>query len=119
LVRETALEVVGYDAVRRESFVVSAWGTRADWFRNISTQPALEVWTGRHRYAPAQRTVEADEAVAVMQRYIDHTPFAAALVRRLVGYDLRDADGLRRFASDVPMIAFRPLPRATVSAAPR
>jgi deazaflavin-dependent oxidoreductase (nitroreductase family) len=55
LLRETVLEVVRYTPATKESVVLSAWGERADWYRNIKVSPALEVWTGGERYVPKQR----------------------------------------------------------------
>jgi len=55
LLRETVLEVILYEPAIRESVVVSAWGEKADWYRNVVATPTLEVWTGGQRYVPEQR----------------------------------------------------------------
>ena len=47
LTRRTPLEVLHYDPHSRESVVLSAWGKKADWYRNIEASPPLEVETGR------------------------------------------------------------------------
>jgi deazaflavin-dependent oxidoreductase (nitroreductase family) len=54
-VYQTALEVVRYDPSLRETVVASGWGERSDWYRNQKAHPALEIRTGRERYAPEQR----------------------------------------------------------------
>src|SRR5918911_4987582 len=54
LLRETVLEVVRYTPATKESVVLSAWGERADWYRNIKASPAMEVWTGGERFVPEQ-----------------------------------------------------------------
>lgn len=54
-VYQTVLEVIFYDPETRESVVLSGWGEKADWYRNIKASPALEVQTGRQRYVPSQR----------------------------------------------------------------
>jgi deazaflavin-dependent oxidoreductase (nitroreductase family) len=46
LLRETVLEVILYDPATRENVVLSAWGEKAGWYRNIEAVPALEVRTG-------------------------------------------------------------------------
>jgi deazaflavin-dependent oxidoreductase (nitroreductase family) len=43
LLRETVLEVILYDPATREGVVLSAWGEKAGWYRNIEAVPALEV----------------------------------------------------------------------------
>jgi deazaflavin-dependent oxidoreductase (nitroreductase family) len=42
LLRETVLEVLHYDPATGESVVLSAWGEKADWYRNVEATPALE-----------------------------------------------------------------------------
>jgi hypothetical protein len=44
-VRTAALEVVRYDHARSKSILVSAWGEREDWYRDIGAFPAA----GGHR----------------------------------------------------------------------
>jgi deazaflavin-dependent oxidoreductase (nitroreductase family) len=61
LLRETVLEVIRYDPTTTESIVLSGWGEKADWYRNIKASPALEVKTGGVRYAPEQRFLASDE----------------------------------------------------------
>src|SRR5215212_7433167 len=34
-IRQTPLEVIRYDPATEESVVVSAWGEKADWYRNL------------------------------------------------------------------------------------
>ena len=57
LLRETVLEVLLHDPAARESVVLSAWGEKADWYRNVGTTPALEIRTGGQRYVPEQRVL--------------------------------------------------------------
>ena len=59
---ETVLEVARYDPATRESVVASAYGTAADWYRNITVEPAQRVRTGRMDYVPEQRFLTAAEA---------------------------------------------------------
>ena len=107
--RQTALEVVHYDPARRESVVVSGWGERADWYRNIQAAPAIEVATGRERYAPTYRILGPDEAFAVAEDYMRRLPaFARPLPRRL-GFVVDGSEAERRaHAATLLMVAFRP-----------
>jgi deazaflavin-dependent oxidoreductase (nitroreductase family) len=55
--RRTPLEVLHYDPRSRESMVLSAWGKKADWFRNIEASAPLEVETaGERGYVELLRT---------------------------------------------------------------
>jgi len=108
-VRQTALEVVHYDPKRRESVVVSGWGERADWYRNIQATPAIEVATGRERYTPTYRILGPEEAFEVAEEYMRHLPaFARPLPRRL-GFVVEGSEAERRaHAATLLMVAFRP-----------
>ena len=55
LLRETVLEVILYEPATQESVVLSAWGEKADWYRNVVATSALEVRTVGQRYVPEQR----------------------------------------------------------------
>jgi hypothetical protein len=49
--------------------VLSAWGEKADWYRNIEAVPALEVRTGGQRYVPEQRFLAPEVNHAVISYY--------------------------------------------------
>src|SRR5215212_3722069 len=74
LLRETVLEVILYDPATRESVVLSAWGERADWYRNIEAVPALEVRTGGQRYVPERRFLAPEVNPAVISDSCQRAP---------------------------------------------
>ncbi|MBN6038532.1 nitroreductase family deazaflavin-dependent oxidoreductase [Amycolatopsis sp. 195334CR] len=66
--RETVVEVVGLDDT--EVFVVSGYGERADWYRNLQAAPALEIRLAGHRYQrPAQRFLTREQTVELLSSY--------------------------------------------------
>ena len=94
-----------------ELLVFSAWGRRADWFRNIEAGGVDALWDGRERYTGASyRVVDATEAVDVLRDYEhDHERTAKqTLTRMRPGYDF--SDGQRReLAETAVIVAFRPV----------
>jgi len=111
---QTLLEVVHYQPRTRESVVVSGWGERADWYRNIKAHPAVEVRTGTQRYAPVWRELEPDEADAVVTEYVDQLPsFVRPLARRLGLVSRRTEADNRNEAAHLLMIGLRPRPLAS------
>ena len=108
-IHQTVLEVVSYDPARRESAVLSAYGERADWYRNILAHPAREVRTGGSRYVPQQRLLDVDERFAALRIYQRRYRRAFGAVMNLLGYPYDGTEaGLRPLADSVVMIAFRP-----------
>jgi deazaflavin-dependent oxidoreductase (nitroreductase family) len=109
LTRRTPLEVLHYDPHSRESVVLSAWGKKADWYRNIEASPPLEVETGGKRYLPAPRFLTTEDAYVVITEYAIRHPLAARVLERAFGYPVtRSAASRRAFADSVVLVAFRP-----------
>ncbi len=69
--REVVLEVVGHPGADRY-VVVSGFGGRAQWFRNVQSDPRVRVSVGRLRSVPARaRELDATEAGQVLTAYVE------------------------------------------------
>ncbi len=113
--RETVLEVVEYRSDRPEAVVVSGFGPRADWLRNISANPNPEIIIGSQRFTAVHRLLGNEEAAQVLARYERRHRWAAPVVRailsRLLGWPYNGSDEhRRRVAAQLPFVAFRPRP---------
>jgi deazaflavin-dependent oxidoreductase (nitroreductase family) len=109
LLRETVLEVLLHDPVTRESVVLSAWGEKADWYRNIEAAPALEVRTGAQRYVPEQRFLAPEKNHVVISEYGRRHPLAFRVFARTFGYPLdRTEAACRDVVCSLCLVAFRP-----------
>jgi deazaflavin-dependent oxidoreductase (nitroreductase family) len=109
LLRETVLEVIRYDPATKESVVLSAWGEKADWYRNIKATPAIEVRTGGERYVPEHRFLAPEENYTEITEYERHHPLAVRIFAQMFGYPLGGTERARReFASSLRLVAFRP-----------
>ncbi len=114
LLRETVLEVLLHNPAARESVVLSAWGEKSDWYRNVGAAPALEVRTGGQRYMPEQRFLAPEENHTVISGYGRRHPLAFRVFARAFGYPLDGTEAARReVACSLRLVAFRP--RAVVN----
>jgi deazaflavin-dependent oxidoreductase (nitroreductase family) len=108
---ETVLEVAIFDPAAQESVVVSAYGTKADWYRNLQAAPAVRIRTGKLDYAPDHRFLTHEESTAATAEFCRLHPWEAKLAPRVlagIGAVTTDSsDPVRRLAS-LPMVAFRP-----------
>jgi len=79
--RHVVLEVVGRP--RPGTYiVVSGFGDRAQWFRNVRADPRVRVFTGSRRPAPATaRRLSAAEAAAALTAYATRHPRAWASLK--------------------------------------
>jgi deazaflavin-dependent oxidoreductase (nitroreductase family) len=74
--RYAVLEVIGHP-LPGTYIVVSGFGARAQWFRNVRAHPGVRVWAGAHRPAPATaRLLTAEEARAALDSYAARHPRA-------------------------------------------
>lgn len=109
------LEVVHYDPATHESAVLSAYGERADWYRNILANPPIEVRTGSSRYVPEYRLLSTGERFAALQTYQQRYRRAFRAVIRFLGYPYDGSEaGLRALAEMVVMVGFRPRQEARI-----
>lgn len=109
----TVVEVVRWDRTRHEAVVMSGWGRRSNWLRNVTAGGAVEVQVGRERFAPEVRVLDPDEAAAVFADYERRNRVAAPIVRavlsRLAGFRYDgSAEGRRRVVETLPLVGFRP-----------
>lgn len=108
-IRHTALDVMRYDPATKESLVISMYGERSDWFRNIMAHPALEVQIGRDRFVPDQRILPPEEAQAVMVAYWQRHPRAVRLGLRTLGFHYEDTEASQQaILSSLRVVSFRP-----------
>lgn len=108
---DTVLEVAVFDPATEESVAVSAYGTGADWYRNLQAGPAARVRTGSMDYSPEHRFLTPEEATAAAAEFCRRHPWEARLAPRVlpaIGATLTgSADPVQLLAS-LPMVAFRP-----------
>ena len=56
--RMTAIE---HRRFGEEHYIVSAWGSKADWYRNILKDPRVGVWAGRRKFSGVAEILNLDE----------------------------------------------------------
>jgi deazaflavin-dependent oxidoreductase (nitroreductase family) len=110
----TVLEVIGTDASTGEVIVVSGFGPRADWYRNLRANGQAEIRIGRRRFRARPYDVDLDRAVHVMVAYERGYRLLAPLLRRvfsgLLGWRYDGSDAARRkLVGELPIVAFTPL----------
>ena len=94
--------------------MLSAWGDKRDWYRNIQAHPALEVRTGFSHYAPQQHILSPEEGRALYARWERRHPIEARIAPALLASDYPGTRADKRaHVASLPMVAFRPKPPPT------
>jgi deazaflavin-dependent oxidoreductase (nitroreductase family) len=110
--RQSILEVACYDHGTQEAIVASAFGAKADWYRNIQATPSHRIRVGRTEFVPHQRFLDPAEARTVAEEFArKHRLEARLAVRVFVAMGAAEkgefSDPVDLMAS-LPMVAFRP-----------
>ena len=83
----SVLAVLRYDRDTHEILVVSPW-SESNWYRNIQASPALEVETGRVRYAPVQRNLSPERSPPFLSNSAAQHPIFSRMVARIPGWKI-------------------------------
>ncbi len=110
--RQSVLEVACYHPDTQEMIVASAFGAKADWYRNIQATPSQRVRAGRAEFVPHQRFLEPEEARTVAEEFCrNHRLEARMALPVFVAMGAAEkgefSDPVDLMAS-LPMVAFRP-----------
>lgn len=108
----TVLEVIGTSAAG-ELLVLSGFGARADWVRNLEAGGPASVTVGRRTSTAAHRVLDGGEATAALADYERRhrlvAPVVRAVLSRLLGRRYRGTPEQRRLlAARLPVLALRP-----------
>lgn len=107
-VHKTILAVLRFDDKTQEIYAVSAW-KGSDWYYNIQASPALELETGRVRYAPLQRALAPEEITAAFMDYRKAHPIFSRLICRIPGWKWDSTyEEFLELAHTLRGVAFRP-----------
>lgn len=103
--RYVVLEVI--DQPESDTYVVvSGFGTRAQWYRNLQSHPCGRVWTGLRSAAPAAaRVLSTEEAAASLQTYITHHRRAWNALKPAI--EKTFGAPIDEKAPEIPMVALR------------
>lgn len=109
---QTIVETFRHDRDRERYIIISGWGERSDWLRNIEHNPHVLLTVGGRRYAASAVRLSPAEAARELCDYAERRPrafryLARTLVRRGVSATEGDCQAL---AEVVPVLALQPQP---------
>lgn len=86
LPRRTVLEVLQYDKASDTYAVLSGWGEKADWLRNIEKTPEVTLHVGRRHFQARATRLTLDKAEEAILNYARRNPLAIRVLPRMMGY---------------------------------
>jgi deazaflavin-dependent oxidoreductase (nitroreductase family) len=108
LPRRAVLEVIRFDKERGRYLVVSAFGDRSDWYRNVVESPEVKITVGGSVCPAVAQILSGREAEEEIVAYASKHPLVfRLLVRSLLGYPIGKEKGdLVRLARKMIVVAF-------------
>ena len=106
ITRNTVLEVVSYDSTNHRCIIASGWGEKAQWFRNITANPDVELTLGVKIHRARARRMGKDEAERELRGYAHKHPWSMKqLHKSMLGQPFhgRDED-FEQLAEHVPLV---------------
>jgi deazaflavin-dependent oxidoreductase (nitroreductase family) len=110
---QTVLEVIHYDISSGTAVVMSGWGRRSDWYRNIQSAGRTKVTIGRETMNVNSRNLQDPEAVKVLADYERRNRLITPIVRRVLSqlagfkYDGTESSRLA-LVQQLPLVEFTP-----------
>lgn len=108
----TVLEVLSWDPATREAVVMSGFGRKSQWYRNVLAAGGAEVRIAKLRFTAGVRAVDPEEAARIFAGYERRNRLAAPVIRRVlsrlsgVPYD-GSPEARLRLVDALPLVAFR------------
>ena len=106
---QTVIEVIKHDKATDTYYVVSGWGEKADWYRNIQKSPQVTVHSGGRKFQTIAEFIPIEKAIEVVNTYAHAHPIAFnELSVVFFGERMKSInDAPRRVAEKMPMMAFQ------------
>ena len=110
LARRTVLEVIKHETDPAAAAVLSGWGERSQWFRNLQAAPPIAVSIGGERWLnPQCEVLEPDQVVEAVEEYRRNHRLLMASLDRFFGWPRKASEEeRRRLARDLCVVVFRP-----------
>lgn len=103
--RLTAIE---HRRFREVHYIFSAWGLRADWFRNIRKNPHVHVWAGRRQFEGMAEVLDEAEKRKALQVLLSR--FNLRVIHRLLGIKVEPtAQGIPELSERVTIVRLKQL----------
>jgi len=106
--RDTMVDVMDYNKATDTYYIEAAYGSRADWFRNIQANPRFEAKVGRRKFHATASPLESTDAGELMVQFYRAKPAYTRSVMAMVGMKFEGEDELRTLGSKLMLLAVHP-----------
>jgi len=106
--RQAVVDVLRRDAATDTYYVVSAYGARSDWYRNLQANPAVRVQVRWRRFAARATILAKEEAEKVLLDFRRQHRLYSRVTLRLVGLKAATEEEVRAAAGQLRVVTIQP-----------
>jgi deazaflavin-dependent oxidoreductase (nitroreductase family) len=106
--RNAMVDVMDYYKTTDTYYIEAAYGSRADWYRNIQSNPRFEAQVGRRKFHATAAPLSGENAGEMMVRFYRAKPAYTRSVMAMVGMKFEGEDELRALGSKLTLLAVKP-----------
>lgn len=105
---DSMVDVMDYDKVTDTYYIEAAYGTRADWVRNIQTSPNFAVRVGRRKFLARATPLSNENTADMLVKFYREKPAYTRSVMAMVGMKFNGEEDLRALAPKLMLLAVKP-----------
>jgi deazaflavin-dependent oxidoreductase (nitroreductase family) len=106
--RRAVVDVLQHDRATDTYYVVSAYGERSDWYRNLQANPAVRVQVRWRKFSARATTLSEKEAEEFLLDFWRGHRFYARTMLRLIGLKADTEGEVRAAATEMRVVAIQP-----------
>ena len=106
--RETMVDVMKYDKVNDTYFIEAAYGARADWYKNIQSNPVFEAQVGRRKFTARAGALSTEGASELLVQFYRQKPAYTRSVMAMAGMKFNGENELRELGKNLTLLAVKP-----------
>lgn len=103
--RRAVVDVLRHDRPADTYYVVSAWGERADWYRNLQANPAVRVQVRWRTFRGRATTVHDKEAEECLLDFWRRHRLYVRTIFRLIGLKMDTEEEVQAAAAEMRVVA--------------
>ena len=106
--REAMLDIMDYDKATDTYYIEAAYGTHADWFKNMQSNPIFEAQVGRRKFKARVSALSNEGAGEMLVQFYRHKTAYTRSVMAMAGMKFKDEDDLRAIGNNLTLLAVKP-----------
>ncbi|NOT03430.1 MAG: nitroreductase family deazaflavin-dependent oxidoreductase [Anaerolineales bacterium] len=106
--RNSMVDVMDYDKATDTYYIEAAYGARADWYKNMQSNPVFEAQVGRRKFKARAGTLSTEGASDMLVQFYRTKPAYTRSVMAMAGMKFKDEDELRILGKNLTLLAIKP-----------